>query len=147
MNKKVINLVIALLVSGAIFIFGYYFGGQKNDSSLPPALPIEIEQVREVNLLINNGQFIKSFANLSLPQPPTVLGLLETISKQEKLIIDIDKSYSMGAFVKQIGDKVNGQNQMYWQYWVGGEQPMVSADNYVLQGGETVLWSFSKSKY
>ena len=143
MRNFFINLTVATAVAMAVFLIGFSSGLVRNsfDQTLPQTI-----NIGEVSLLVNNGELIKSYASVPLPNPPTVLGLLETVGEQERFTTEVDRSSSMGAFVKKIGDKVNGQNQMYWQYYVNGSQPQVAADKFILQGGETVLWTFSASE-
>jgi hypothetical protein len=127
------------LATLAVFLFGYatavtrsrglYAGGNGKD----------------VALLINDSVYVRSYTKEHLPDPPTALGLLETVTRREGLALEVDRSSSLGAFVKQITDRKNGQDTLYWQYYVDGQQPMVAADKYELRGGETVLWTFSKS--
>ena len=142
MKGKFLNAIITLVVAVAVFLVGYSFGQRWNVSYQAPAS----EQTKIVALVVNNSEFVQGYHDLTLPEPATALALLEQVSQSEDFALDVDKGSSMGAFVKQIGDQVNGQNQLYWQYWVNGQQPLVAADRYVLQGGETVLWTFSKSE-
>lgn len=141
MQKHFVKFVVGVAAAVAVFLLGLSFG------NLPQSVSTAVSQpATGASLLINNGEFIHSYANEPLPQPPTVLGLLEQITEREKIALDVDRSSSLGAFVKQIGEEVNGQRGMYWQYWVNGKQPLVAADRLELMGGETVFWTFSKSE-
>lgn len=144
MNKKFINIAIFILSITAVFVIGYTVGQNRVGFTAPVTLSTQKDKV---NLIINDGDLVKGYADINLPSPPSVLEVLETVSQSANFSLVVDHSSSLGAFVKQIGDKVNGDNQRYWQYWVDGRQPMTAADKYVLQGGETVLWTFSKSQY
>ncbi|MDP3985960.1 MAG: DUF4430 domain-containing protein [Candidatus Veblenbacteria bacterium] len=142
MLKRFVKSILVFVAAVAVFLIGFSFGQNKNEPLYQAPVP---EQAQAVALVINNGEFVTGYPNLTLPEPATVLALLEQASQREDFPLEVDKSSSLGAFVKQIGDKANGQDQRYWQYWVDGEQPQVAADRYALQGGETVLWTFSKS--
>jgi len=52
--------------------------------------------------------------------------------------------YAYGKFITSINgvDNDAGKNGYYWQYWVNDELAPVAADNYVLAGGEQVLWKY-----
>lgn len=53
----------------------------------------------------------------------------------------------MGILVTQIGDKVNGQDNKYWQYEVNNKSPMLSADNFIPQVGDIITWKFQESEF
>ncbi len=136
--------VLIGLSSVAVFLFGYAIGTAPR---LRVDLPI-LNQDRhaKVSLLINDGETMRAFSGEAIPEPATVLALLQQVTTQNRLTLDVDKSSSMGAFVKLVADKANGDSNRYWQYYVDGEQPLVAADKYELSGGEVVLWTFSKSE-
>ena len=144
MKNFFINLTIATVVAMSVFLIGFSSGLARYQ--LLPVAPTQVGTAN-ISLLINEGSKIKSYTNTTLSQPATALSLLELTADQERFDLEVDRNSSLGAFVKKIGDKVNGQNKRYWQYWVNGTQPQVAADKYILQGGETVLWSFSESDY
>lgn len=131
----------------AVFLIGFSVGVARTQN-----LPLiqdsnGVASVAKVALLINDSEKIKSYRDINLNQSSTVLTILEQTAATERFAVEVDRSSSLGAFVKQIGQKKNGQNQFYWQYYVNGSQPLVAADKFILQGGETVLWTFSQSEY
>lgn len=144
MRKYFFQLVITAVCALAIFLIGFSAGVARSSFVSQPSA--QVVPAKSISLLINNGEYVKSYTGLPLPQPPTLLKLLENSSTREGYTVEVDKASSLGAFVKQIGDKANGQGQMYWQYYVNGSQPQVAANRFILQGGETVLWTFSKSE-
>jgi len=145
MNIRIffINLTVATSVAMAVFLIGFSVGMVRN--SFVATTPA-VNSTPAVALLINNGEYVKSYTGLPVPQPSTVLQLLEDTASRQRFAVEVDKTSSLGAFVKKIGDRSNGTQNMYWQYYVNGSQPLVASDKYILQGGETVLWTFSKSE-
>ena len=144
MKQKGIYLVVALLAAVGVFLLGASYG----PSILKPNIPQfgEIpEKVLAVSVLIDDGDKLTGFRTMTISSQLDVLQALKQVTSQNNLKLDYDASSPMGAFVKQIGDKINGQDTKYWQYWVNGTQPMVAADKYQLKGGESVLWTFRKS--
>lgn len=142
MKNFFINLTVATTTAIAVFLIGFSVGLVR--VTFTEATPVLVQDAT-ASVMINNGETVLSYSGLDLPAEPTVLGLLEYVADSERFVVDIDDSSSLGAFVKQIGEKKNGQNGYYWQYWVNGGQPLVASDKYILQGGETILWTFSKS--
>lgn len=50
----------------------------------------------------------------------------------------------LGVMIKQIGDKQNGEDGKYWQFWVNGKFAAVGAGEYVVKPGDVVEWRFIK---
>jgi hypothetical protein len=49
--------------------------------------------------------------------------------------------------VTKIGDKVNGEDNRYWQYFINGAYAQVGADQYKLKNGDAVEWKFSADQF
>jgi hypothetical protein len=148
LKQKIVYTGIAAVAALGIFLLGLSLGTQPqiyNESTSQFSTTKTIPS--QVAVVIDNGDKITGYEKLALPQPANALELLKTVTAQNNLKLGYDVSSSMGAFVKQIGDKTNGQSNKYWQYWVNGAQPMVAADKFELKGGETVLWTFRKSEF
>ncbi|MBI5466033.1 MAG: DUF4430 domain-containing protein [Candidatus Kerfeldbacteria bacterium] len=146
MKQKGIYFLLALLAAVGIFFVGASYNRSPEGSR--PAIQLGLPDLatsKTVSLLIDSGDKLAGYDKLQLPKSANVLELLKQVTKVNKLKFDYDTSSPMGAFVKQIGEQVNGQDAKYWQYWVNGVQPMVAADKLELKGGETVLWTFRKS--
>lgn len=150
MKIKVLLLVTGLLFTAGVFFLGASLSspltsyGTANQSAEVDSLATEIK----TNLLIDNGQDIIGYPNIILQPDESVLEMLQQVSQSNslKLAFDPPEKSPLGAFVKQIGEEINGTDNKYWQYWVNGSQPMIAADRYILKGGETVLWTFRKSQ-
>ena len=76
----------------------------------------------------------------------TVYDLLLAITAGNQIQLET-KQYDFGILVEAIGDKTNGQGDKYWLYYVNGEMPMVSVDNYQLNPGDTVEFKFEESQF
>lgn len=50
-------------------------------------------------------------------------------------------------FVERLGYRSNGDDNMYWQYYVNGEMPWVGADKYFLSNGDTLMWKFEEMAF
>ncbi len=142
-KQKSIYVIVGLLALVGVFLLGASYGPSLFKK--PVKLGELTENYRAVAILIDDGQQIKSFKAGTLAKEQSVLDSLIFVTQANKLSLDYDSSSPMGAFIKQIGSEVNGQDNKYWQYWVNGSQPMVAADKFMLKGGETVLWTFRKS--
>lgn len=118
-------------------------GGEGISAPAPARAP---EQIMLVNFQIDDGDSTLTIPKLILPNSASVLAALEEATAQKKLTFEVDRSSSLGAFIKQIGEKKNGTGAKYWQYWVNGKQPLIAADRLQLKPGDTVLWAFRRSE-
>jgi hypothetical protein len=50
-------------------------------------------------------------------------------------------------FVSGINRVVNGDDGLYWQYYVNGSFPLVGCSQYVLHDGDMVEWRFEKPSW
>lgn len=148
LKQKIVYTGIGAVAAFGIFLLGLSLGSQPQIYS-EPASQFSIAKPADLQaaIVIDNSDKITGYDKLALPQTANALELLKIVTTQNNLKLDYDASSPMGAFVKQIGDKINGQSNKYWQYWVNGVQPMVAADNFELKGGETILWTFRKSEF
>lgn len=135
---------LLFLAAIAVWLFGYAIGTSRERAVLSAVQRVLAN--RSVAVLVNDGEQLRSVDITRLPAGATVLTALEQAAQEKQLTLDVDKSSSMGAFVKQIGDKANGQDGKFWQYYVNGTQPMIAADRLEVKGGEIILWTFSKSE-
>lgn len=76
----------------------------------------------------------------------SLLDLTQAALSGKGLKFDSKDYGEAGVLVTQIGDKVNGTDNKYWQYWVNNEQVQTAANKYIIKPGDTILWAFKKSQ-
>ena len=144
MPSKALKVTLAILIAVGLFYFGYSYNPNLKNTSYTAS-----QSNLTVSMMIDDGKAITGFTNQTIPaDDPAVFGLLKQVTTTNNITLDYTPAAETSfnaVFVKQVGDKKNGQNNAYWQYWVGGVQPQVGADKYNLTGGETVLWTFRPS--
>ncbi|MFH1713473.1 MAG: DUF4430 domain-containing protein [Candidatus Jacksonbacteria bacterium] len=75
---------------------------------------------------------------------PVMKGVLE----KNKVYLDFqDYGGDLGVFIKQIGDKKNGEDGKYWQYLVNGEYAKAGVSSYKVQAGDVILWKFTNQLF
>ena len=57
-----------------------------------------------------------------------------------------DYGRELGVLITKIGDKKNGEDGKYWQYFVNGEYAKVGVSQYGLKAGDAVEWKFTDNK-
>lgn len=148
--KNLRILLIALIFLAAGFLFGQSWQvSQINNIGGGSDVLLEGEKVLPVSLMLDFGNGgIKTFTNIFLESEQTVFDVLKILAGgEEGFALDYDPPGEWGVFIKQIGDKKNGEDNKYWQYWVDNEQPMTAADRYELWGGEAIMFKFAESKF
>ena len=148
MNKKFVYWLLGLVAAVGLFLLGVSYGVSYNVSTTTPPISQIPEVLHSARVLINSSLAVKSYQAVWMNRLNlTALSALQQVTSDNKLFLDFDppSKSPYGAFVKQIGNEKNGDGNKYWQYWVNGLQPQVAADKYVLQSGDTLLWTFSES--
>lgn len=134
------NKIIAIVIlSGGLF-FGFLWGQQMR-------LEDQHVEVGQVSFMIDFGEgAIKTYIEEPIVGNITMFEILEQITAENNLIFDSESYEGLGILVTQIGEKRNGEDGKYWQYWVNNRFAAVSADTYNLHGGDVILWKFLKTQ-
>ncbi len=56
-----------------------------------------------------------------------------------------DYGGELGVLITKIGDKKNGDEGKYWQYFVNGKYAKVGVSGYKVRTGDVIEWRFTKS--
>jgi hypothetical protein len=142
MKAKSILIVIASLAVGVFLGFvgcQYYSPVYQCSSDL-------LEQIeRSANLVIDFGDGrVLTYPNKHFDNGETAFGFTSKISEVNSLSLAYEEYAGLGVLVTEIGDKKNGEDNKYWQYWVNGVSPEVGAGNYKIQKGDVIEWKFLK---
>lgn len=134
--KKISVLVVLLIIVAAIFYF-WEKNRFKNDWEHNPQMP------NRWNVYIDDAGFLEmeSFDNLNL------FDITKSLSEKYDFQYQYEDYDDMGVLVTQIGNKINGEDQKYWQYFVNNEQPQISADKYFPPSGTQIEWKFIESEF
>ncbi len=74
----------------------------------------------------------------------TVFGLLmEAAQRLHFSVVYVPYEVPQGVFVSAINGTVNGEDGLFWQYWVNGQIGPVAADRMALSDDADVLWNFT----
>jgi len=149
-NSKIAFVVLIVLTLGAIFLIGEnYKLTQKEIDGSSQGIGKIIERVTQERVLYQidegNGKIISS--RLAISKDSTVFSLLEDFSKKENFKLESKEYKDMGILVENIDGVKNGTDNKYWQYWVNGELPMVSADKKEVKKGDEVEWKFGPAEF
>lgn len=138
---RLIGFISIALVVG--FLFGYSFR---------PGLPVvQVPRADAVHVLVDFGDGSPAGGVKTWPEIPFVTGatafsILKDVVAKEQMPFVYDPSTGAGVFIRQIGDKKNGDGGRYWQYWVNAQFGLTAADRRTLSPGDTVEWKFANEQ-
>ena len=97
----------------------------------------------KVSLMLDYGDGkVDTILDLALAEKTSALDNLIAATKQKGIQLATKDYGNLGTLVMKIGDKENGQDQRYWQYWVNGKYSQVGVSSYIVQPGDTIEWKF-----
>ena len=143
---KVIKHIIFIIIFLAA---GFFLGQGYRVTKVSPSaenLPAALLLTSTVVLQFSEGDILE-IQNLAITSKQTALDLLSKVAAENNLNFQTKDYGELGLMVTQIGDKVNGQDNKYWQYWVNGVLAEVGAEKYQLLGGERIEWKFAESSF
>ncbi len=153
---KMFNGMKTIIIFGAGFALGLTAGSFifQGEIAPPPVQDFEksVQPKEEISVSLmldfSDGKII-TCNNQKLKEKRTVLDLLEICSSdtENPFALDYDLHPEFGSFIKQIGDKENGKDNKYWQYWVNNEYAQVGASQFQLEDGDIVEWKFFQSQF
>jgi hypothetical protein len=100
---------------------------------------------QKIFLTIDDGETLENFET-NFEEGMTVFDLLKKKSEEINMGLET-QDYDSGIFIQTIGNKKNGDDKMYWLYYVNGEMAQVAADKQILNPGDKVEFKFEKSPF
>jgi hypothetical protein len=89
---------------------------------------------------------VKVYKDIAVAEKETMMQLLEKTLKAATLNFTTKSYAGLGRIIDSIGDKRNGDDGQYWQFWVNNQYIPVGADAYIVNPGDVILWQFTKNK-
>lgn len=140
-KNKLIILFAAGLGTG--LFFGFLLGQNTvlNREVNPDAFAVYDSRIFSLMIDYGDGK-IETFHGIQFePQEKLFIALERTL--KGKGINFVSEDYKdLGKLVLEIGNRKNGADNKYWQYWVDNRHADVGADQYVLKSGDVVEWKF-----
>lgn len=134
--KKYILLII--LLTSLLTISGCVLIKDNQNTNQPLTQPS-----KETLFIIDNQPYKIDNDRLS---DTSVYDVLLSLAAQNEIKLQT-KEYDLGILIEAMGDKINGQDNKYWFYYVNGEMPMVAVNNYKLKPGDKVEFKFEESTF
>lgn len=105
------------------------------------------EYINDVSMNINSPSWSIEYKNISTDNVTVADFLLECASKNN---FTVEKDFWSGYdsfFVVAINNIHNGEDGMYWQYFVNGNFADIGCSNYILDENDVVEWRFEHSRW
>jgi len=79
----------------------------------------------------------------------TVFSILEEVTQRNDILLEYTYYEQFDSIlINSINDDLNGKDDMYWQYYVNGDIPMVGCDKYDdISNGDCIEWRFEAISY
>jgi len=149
------QLKIFLLIA-VFFLSGYILGQGYNP--LPPvreSTPTdeqmqEIEETVEpedISLMLVLDELSLLTAEVAWEEGLDLFNVTKEVATSNELDFEYKDYDEMGILITRIGDKINGEDEAYWQYWINNEQALVAANSLILEAGDVVTWQFRQSAF
>lgn len=128
------------LLLALVLVVGFGLGAAVNIPSLPPTASPE---PGTISLMLDYGDGdVATYDNVSVSANENLFQVMETTAKENNLTFESKEYEGLGALITKIGEKENGADNRYWQYWINHKKPEVGASAYILQPGDFVEWKF-----
>jgi len=140
-------LTIFLIILLAILSILWYYQNNKQVTIAPSNEQTSSEDAYLIKFSFDNQDTISVEYPYTFSPDQNLLEVTADIANQNNWTFDFQNYGDMGVLVTQIKDKINGQNQKYWQYFIEDKQPLMSVDRYYPKFGEIIEWKFQVSEF
>ena len=108
-----------------------------------PSLPLATSPAPgTVSLMIDYGDGAVETYNAPVASDENLFQVMEKLTQDNSLTFESKTYEGLGALITKIGDKENGADNRYWQYWVNHKKPEVGASAYNPKPGDFIEWKF-----
>lgn len=139
MPKKTSLLPVALAV---LLLISLSFIGSSTQISQQNDLWLSQNDSTSVTVIFQSDEWTYKEHVIALPDD-TAYSITKRVLNSNQITFQTTyyEEYD-SVLVDSINGIINGENNAYWQYWIDGELPMVGANNYKINNGQTVEWLF-----
>jgi len=139
----------SIFIAAGILIAGLFFGfiwGQNSQVAVPASVA---DGAFSLMIDFGDGRII-TYPEITLaPNNPNrnLFSLMQKTLRAAGQEFDFNEYQNLGMLVTRIGDKQNGENSKYWQYWVNNRFAATAANNYIVRDGDVIEWKFINQQY
>jgi len=139
--KTMHKIPVALLV---ILLIGLSFSGTAMKVPQKSEVWLEHSETTSVTVVIDGDGWTIS-DNVFAYADDTAFTILQRCSKRNDFVLEYTFWEEFDSIlIDSINNVENGKDGMYWQYYVNEDIPMIGSDNYKLENGDYVRWSFEE---
>ncbi len=133
MKKKLFLLPVIIL--GVALLLGASCGETKNENTTSNA---EVVVEEGIEVTIDYGDGSQDDFSVDVEGETTVLVVMENLASEQGLEVEIQDE----SFINKIGDKVGGENDSFWMFYVNSEAAMQGIAEQTVSPGDTVEWKY-----
>jgi len=112
---------------------------------MPEKSDIWLENSDETSVkIVIIGDEWKMEDNIITYDGDTVFSILKEVTSRNNILLKYTYYEQFDSIlIDSINDNLNGENDMYWQYYINGDIPMVGCDKYYdISNGDCIEWRF-----
>jgi len=102
-------------------------------------------EVERATVTIVRGTGTSVSMQVDIKPADTAFSLLQTVASDYGMKLQTKKYEGLGIALEGIDDKVAGQDNKYWLFYINGEMAMNSIDNQPVKSGDNVEFRFEES--
>ena len=139
-----------LSIAALTFIIGFFLG--LSVTKVPPntAQPItsdkqqaESQEKSKINIMVDfENRKVTTLNNIEINGEDSLLDIMKTSINNANIAFEYTEYEGLGALITKIGERKNGEDNSYWQYWVNGQMAQVGASSFQPQNGDIIEWKF-----
>lgn len=138
------RLIPFALTLGVGLFFGFLIG-QRIQPNQAGTIGLDAARPGTFGLMLDFGDGnIETFQDIEFAEREKLFDVLKEFTNEKGIQFAFEAYKGLGKLVSQIGEKKNGADNKYWQYWVNNRHADVGADQYVLKSGDVVEWKFTQ---
>ena len=131
--NSVLFVLVLILLTSIVFVF-------KTETASKNEVTNNIAEELSENIfvslkIINEEEDVYELSNIS--NESTVFDITE-----ENTDLEYNNNYDFGVFIESINGIKNGDEGMYWQYYINDKLGDVAADKKNIEDGDVVEWRF-----
>ena len=136
-----IILIILIVVLWQTEPANNYNGLTPENTNQPPVTNLALD------FEFDNNQVISLQYHYVDSETANLLQITQQLATEQNWEFAAEDYGEMGVLITQINDKINGDDNKYWQYYINGTMPMISVDKYFPQINDIIKWKFDISEF
>ncbi|MFH0712367.1 MAG: DUF4430 domain-containing protein [Candidatus Jorgensenbacteria bacterium] len=139
-SKKLRNSLIVVGVLALVLVGLSFFVSVPQLTDVPVGTN---ESIAHASFEIDFGDGQTETISFEADGTKNIFQVMEEALPAAGIHFDYETYAGLGKLIDQIGEKKNGENGNYWQFWVNGSYSTVGVSSYFVKAGDRIEWEFT----